>query len=188
MFLPEIGQSHTDEGFDELCVQSGSELDGATSEAVMQRKEKGGREASVAESKAEEIIYKIDDPANRYDFLCVEGVACAIKAFIGGMQPPRFVALPPPAGERLEIRIIAAVASVRLVVVCACLRSITSNRASYNSFIAGNDRRCMPAPLPPARNSPLGQDKLHMNLYQQRTLVGIGTHGMDTVTAPFTYD
>jgi phenylalanyl-tRNA synthetase beta chain len=149
VFLPEIGQSHTDEGFDELCVQSGSELDGATSEAVMQRKEKGGREASVAESKAEEIIYKIDDPANRYDFLCVEGVARAIKTFIGGMQPPRFVALPPPAGERLEMRITAAVASVRLVVVCACLRSITSNRASYNSFIAGNDRRCMPAPLPP---------------------------------------
>lgn len=43
-------------------------------------------------------------------------------------------------------------------------------------------------PPAPACNSPLGQDKLHMNLYQQRTLVGIGTHGMDTVTAPFTYD
>ena len=81
----QIGQSYTDEGFDELCFQFGIELDEVTSEAVMQRKEKGDREASVAESKAEEIIYKIDDPANRYDFLCVEGVACAIKAFIGGM-------------------------------------------------------------------------------------------------------
>ena len=101
------------------------ELDGATSEAVMQRKEKGGREASVAESKAEEIIYKIDDPANRYDFLCVEGVARAIKAFIGGMQPPRFVALPPPAGERLEMRITAAVASVGPS--CCCVRLLAQH-------------------------------------------------------------
>jgi hypothetical protein len=77
------------------------------------------------------------------------------------MQPPRFVALPPPAGERLEMRITAAVASVRPVVVCACLRSITSNRASYNSFIAGNDRRCMPAPCPHTQLTPRSRQAAH---------------------------
>ncbi len=131
----QIGRAYTDEGFDELCFQFGIELDEVTSEAVMQRKEKGDREASVAESKAEEIIYKIDVPANRYDLLCVEGIARALKIFIGGMQPPRFVSLPPPSSGRLEMRVTAAVASVRPVVVCACLRNITFTRASYNSFI-----------------------------------------------------
>jgi phenylalanyl-tRNA synthetase beta chain len=130
----QIGRTYTDEGFDELCFQFGIELDEVTSEAVMQRKEKGDREASVNESKAEEIIYKIDVPANRYDLLCVEGIARALKIFIGGMEPPQFVALPPSSG-RLEMHVTAAVASVRPIVVCACLRNITFNRASYNSFI-----------------------------------------------------
>jgi phenylalanyl-tRNA synthetase beta chain len=131
----QIGRTYTDEGFDELCFQFGIELDEVTSEAVMQRKEKGDRDASVSESKAEEIIYKIDVPANRYDLLCVEGIARALKIFIGGMEPPRFVALPAPSSGRLEMHVTAAVASIRPVVVCACLRGITFSRASYNSFI-----------------------------------------------------
>jgi phenylalanyl-tRNA synthetase beta chain len=133
----QIGQSYTDEGFDELCFQFGIELDEVTSEAVMQRKEKGDREASVSESKAEEIIYKIDVPANRYDLLCVEGIARALKIFIGGMQPPRFTAIQTPSSPpgRIVMHVTPAVASIRPVVVCACLRGITFNRASYNSFI-----------------------------------------------------
>ena len=32
------------------------------------------------------------------------------------------------------------------------------------------------------------QDKLHQNLARQRTLVAIGTHDMDTLKGPFTYE
>lgn len=32
------------------------------------------------------------------------------------------------------------------------------------------------------------QDKLHQNLARQRTLVAIGTHDLDTIKGPFTYD
>ena len=32
------------------------------------------------------------------------------------------------------------------------------------------------------------QDKLHQNLARQRTLVAIGTHDLDTVKGPFTYE
>ena len=177
----QIGRTYTDEGFDELCFQFGIELDEVTSEAVMQRKEKGDREASVAESKAEEIIYKIDVPANRYDLLCVEGIARALKIFIGGMQPPRYVSLPPPSSGRLEMRATAAVAAVRPVVVCACLRNITFTRASYNSFIELQVASSLPRlTLQPPY---IAQDKLHMNLCRQRTLVSIGTHDMDTVSS-----
>lgn len=32
------------------------------------------------------------------------------------------------------------------------------------------------------------QDKLHFNICRQRTLVAIGTHDLDTVEPPFTYN
>ena len=32
------------------------------------------------------------------------------------------------------------------------------------------------------------QDKLHQNLARQRTLVAIGTHDLDTIKTPFTYE
>lgn len=32
------------------------------------------------------------------------------------------------------------------------------------------------------------QDKLHQNLCRQRTLVSMGTHDLDTVKGPFTYE
>lgn len=51
----------------------------------------------------------------------------------------------------------------------AVLRNFRMNKASYNSFIDL-------------------QDKLHMNLCRQRTLVAIGTHDLDTVRGPFTYE
>lgn len=32
------------------------------------------------------------------------------------------------------------------------------------------------------------QDKLHQNIARKRTLVAIGTHDLDTIQGPFTYD
>jgi phenylalanyl-tRNA synthetase beta chain len=49
------------------------------------------------------------------------------------------------------------------------LRNITFDKARYESFIAL-------------------QDKLNQNLARQRTLVSIGTHDLDTVQGPFTYE
>jgi phenylalanyl-tRNA synthetase beta chain len=51
----------------------------------------------------------------------------------------------------------------------AILRNIKFDQARYASFIAL-------------------QDKLHQNLARQRTLVSIGTHDLDTVKGPFTYE
>ena len=52
---------------------------------------------------------------------------------------------------------------------CAILRNIKFTKARYESFIAL-------------------QDKLHANLARQRTLVAIGTHDLDTIEGPFTYE
>lgn len=51
----------------------------------------------------------------------------------------------------------------------AILRNVRFDQARYESFIAL-------------------QDKLHQNLARQRTLVAIGTHDLDKIQGPFTYD
>lgn len=49
-----------------------------TSEQEMLRKEHGGQENKDA---SDEVLYKIDIPANRYDMLCLEGIARALNVF-----------------------------------------------------------------------------------------------------------
>ena len=58
---------------------------------------------------------------------------------------------------------------VRPFVVCAVLRDVTFDAARYNSFIDL-------------------QDKLHQNICRKRTLVAIGTHDLDKLQGPFTYE
>lgn len=58
---------------------------------------------------------------------------------------------------------------IREFVVCAILRGVTLTKDSYNSFIDL-------------------QDKLHQNICRKRSLVSVGTHDMDTIVGPFTYD
>jgi len=36
------------------------------------------------------VIYKIDIPANRYDMLCLEGIARALNIFLGREAPPAY--------------------------------------------------------------------------------------------------
>lgn len=58
---------------------------------------------------------------------------------------------------------------IRPYVSGAIFRNIHLDEARYESFIAL-------------------QDKLHQNLARQRTLVSIGTHDLDTLQGPFTYE
>lgn len=58
---------------------------------------------------------------------------------------------------------------IRPFVSGAILRGVKFDKARYESFIAL-------------------QDKLHQNLARQRTLVSIGTHDLDTIRGPFTYE
>lgn len=51
-----------------------------TSEKQMLSKEQG-ESAAVQSSASEDIIYRIDIPANRYDLLCLEGLVSALLVF-----------------------------------------------------------------------------------------------------------
>lgn len=61
-----------------------------TSEKEILRKEHGKEESASIADASEEIIYKIDIPANRYDMLCLEGIARALNVFKGRIQAPNY--------------------------------------------------------------------------------------------------
>ena len=79
-----IGQSFTDEEFDNLCFEFGIELDDVTTEKdiVYNEQKKEGINLSS------EILYKIEVAANRYNLLCLEGLALALKIFLEKQKMP----------------------------------------------------------------------------------------------------
>lgn len=44
---------------------------------------KGAGARGAGEAASTEVVYKIDIPANRYDLLCIEGLARALRVFLG---------------------------------------------------------------------------------------------------------
>ena len=127
----------------------------------MLRKEQGAKGAGEQLAEAsEEVIYKIDIPANRYDMLCLEGIARALNVFRGRAAAPVFtLANAGVPRERLTVK--PATVLVRPFAVAAVLRGVVFDAARYNSFIDL-------------------QDKLHQNLCRQRARSQIshvdGTH------------
>lgn len=60
-----------------------------TSEKEMMRKELSASNQDLSDA-SDEVIYKIDIPANRYDMLCLEGISRALNIFLGRVQPPNY--------------------------------------------------------------------------------------------------
>ncbi|KAG0637282.1 hypothetical protein HOY80DRAFT_281842 [Tuber brumale] len=112
---------------------------------------------------------KIEIPANRYDMLCHEGISLMLNIFRGKASVPNYRVVAPPNGEVHQITIHEETTKIRPYVSAAVLRGIKFTQDRYDSFIAL-------------------QDKLHQNLCRQRTLVSMGTHDLDTVKGPFTYE
>lgn len=117
---------------------------------------------AAATQASEEVIYRIDIPANRYDMLCLEGIARALNVFRGLSRPPRYrlADMAGKAPQRLAIE--RETALVRPFAVAAVLRGVRFDKSRYDSFIDL-------------------QDKLHQNLCRQRSLVAIGTHDLSKV-------
>ncbi|KAF4532390.1 hypothetical protein B566_EDAN004471 [Ephemera danica] len=161
-----LGKSYTDEEFHNLCFEFGLELDEVTTEKQMISKEQG---ESKSEGASEEVIYRIDIPANRYDLLCLEGLVLGLQVFHGKMTIPKFKAVQPKNGKPLQLIVKPDTARIRPYAVAAVLRGVSLTKAAYNSFIDL-------------------QDKLHQNLCRKRSLVAIGTHDLDRIEAPFYYD
>ncbi len=165
-----LGRTYTDNEFDELCFEFGVELDEITSEREEALKSSTAKlSKSEIAALSENVIYKIDMPANRYDLLCIEGLSRALKIFLGDMDAPTYEVISVPEDKMEVMTVKPATAQIRPFVVCAILKDVKFDEQRYKSFIEL-------------------QDQLHRNLCRQRTLVAIGTHDMDTVKGPFSYD
>lgn len=138
-----LGQTYTTEEFDELCFEFGIELDEDT-------------EGQTAPGERPEL--KIEIGANRYDMLCIEGIARALNIFSGKEKIPDYRLV--EAKEPYVIHVDANTEEVRPYVAGAVLRNLKFDQSRYDSFIAL-------------------QDKLHSNLCRNRSLVAIGTHDLD---------
>lgn len=158
-----LGQEYTTEEFDQLCFDYGLELDEDTTEEVEEATRKG--------LPAERPQLKIEIPANRYDLLCIEGIARALRVFLGKSEAPLYRLVYPPVGESalLTVSISPETSKIRPLFACAILRNVKFTPRSYASFMDL-------------------QDKLHQNICRRRQLVAIGTHDLDTLTAPFRYE
>ncbi|KAI9369970.1 hypothetical protein BJX61DRAFT_120209 [Aspergillus egyptiacus] len=155
----ELGRDYTTEEFDELCFEFGIELDEDTTNS----------DRPIVNGVQEPPQLKIEIPANRYDLLCFEGIALMLNIFLGRRPLPKYKLAEPPKGELQTIIVKEDTMKIRPLVSGAILRNVTFDQARYESFIAL-------------------QDKLHQNLARQRTLVSIGTHDLDTIQGPFTYE
>ncbi|KAF7721278.1 phenylalanine--tRNA ligase subunit beta [Apophysomyces ossiformis] len=157
-----LEREYTPEEFFELCFRFGIELEEDTTEAL----EKGGAEAAGLPQRPQ---LKIDIPANRYDLLCQEGIQRALRVFEGKQKPPVYKLVKPADGKLQRIIVKPETAQIRPAIVGAILRNITFTQERYESFIDL-------------------QDKLHNNICRKRTLASMGTHDLDTIQGPFTYE
>nr|XP_022906713.1 phenylalanine--tRNA ligase beta subunit [Onthophagus taurus] len=163
-----LGRVYSDDEFQKLCFEFGLELDEVTTEKQMITKEQG-EDSQLTADASEDVIYRIDIPANRYDLLCLEGLVLGLLVFQKKMSPPIFKALKPPEGSIQRLIIQPNTAKIRPHAVAAVLRNMYFTQDSYNSFIDL-------------------QDKLHQNICRKRSLVAIGTHDLDMIEGPFIYD
>ncbi|KAH3680355.1 hypothetical protein WICPIJ_008314 [Wickerhamomyces pijperi] len=145
-----LGQTYTSEEFDELCFEFGIELDEDTTDSVQ---------------PGERPQLKIEIPANRYDMLCIEGIAQSLNEFLSRKATPAYKLVAPTTSLTVD----ASTAPLRPYAAAAILRNVTFTERSYQSFISL-------------------QDKLHTNLCRNRTLVAMGTHNLDALAPPFTYE
>lgn len=154
-----LGQEYTTEEFDELCFEFGLELDEDTTDS----------ERPIVNGVQEPPQLKIEVPANRYDLLCFEGISLMLNIFRGHVPAPNYRLVQPPNSQLETLVVKPETQRIRPYVSGAVLRNIHFDQARYDSFIAL-------------------QDKLHQNLARQRTLVSIGTHDLDQLQGPFSYE
>lgn len=159
-----IGQNFTDEEFDNLCFEFGIELDEVTSEKEMFQNEQN----KEGEHLSTDVLYKIEVGANRYDLLCLEGLALALRVFLQKQKMPDIKPLNVLPEEERQLIVYDSVNEVRPVGLSAILRDINFTNDTLKGFMDL-------------------QDKLHNNICRGRKLVSMGTHDLDTVKGPFTY-
>lgn len=156
--------STADEEFEDLCFDYGLEIEmGNGDDMMMARIDKDGNNVDMKNV----AIYKVEVPANRYDLLCLEGIAMALRCYLHSEPLPVFKVTEPAKREVIIVK--PETKEVREFVVSCILRNVNFDIQSFNSFIDL-------------------QDKLHQNICRRRMLCSLGTHDYDLVQGPVTYE
>ncbi|KAJ0081802.1 hypothetical protein Patl1_11970 [Pistacia atlantica] len=171
-----LGKEYTQKEFEDLCFRFGIELDDVTTEKAIIRKEKH-LDKEEEEEGDEEVIYKIEVPANRYDLLCLEGIALSLRIFNEQQEMPTYKVANIDKKAMLQMHVKPETSMIRPFVVCAVLRNMSFDEVSYNSFIDL-------------------QDKLHQNICRlggwenvgEEPLLRLALMTLDTLEGPFTYE
>lgn len=146
-----------------MCFEYGIELDDITTEKEMMEKEQSKKK----ENLSEDVLYRIEVPANRYDLLCPEGLSMALRVFLG-LAPVQNYHINNTVNPLNQLIIDPSVNKVRPFACSAILRNIKFTNETLINFMEL-------------------QDKLHHNVCRGRSLVSMGTHDLDTIKGPFTY-
>ena len=115
-----LGQTMTEQEFDELCFEFGLELD------------------EVVHEDDGKITYKIEVGANRYDLLCLEGLVRNLLIFQGKMKVPKYKSVKPKNPQKLIID--SSTAVIRPHCLLATIRNIKFTKEIYDSFIDLQDK------------------------------------------------
>ncbi|KAI5172374.1 phenylalanyl-tRNA synthetase beta chain [Pancytospora epiphaga] len=107
-------------------------------------------------------MYKFDIAANRYDLLCLEGLVTALRSFMNGT---RYLNIQPSSPK---ITVVKAPTNERQHIACGVIRNLKLSKETYDSIIAY-------------------QDKLHLSIGRNRSVVAIGTHDLDKIGSKIEY-
>lgn len=121
-----------------------------------------GLELDEIYTEDNEIKYKIDVPANRYDLLCLRGLVCGLNAYIRNIQKASL------AVQKTKETVLGIRPSARPYIKIAILKGVNLEDGGYADLINF-------------------QDKLHQGLGLNRSLMAIGTHDYDKTVRPYKY-
>lgn len=187
-----IGKQFTDVEFDELCFEFGVEVDDIMSQVI---------EYTGDGSKEEHIVYVIAIPANRYDLLCIEGFARALRIFLGLESAPVSFFLITTNRKRIINNHINHSAPFiflfrffllgqmyrRTIPAVPQLMLVENSTEQIRPFVVCAVLRGVTFDKKKYKSFIDLQEKLHQNICRKRTYVAIGTHDLDTLNGPFKY-
>lgn len=124
---------------------------------------------------------KVEIPANRYDLLCLEGLARALRVFLELEPAPTYTLSVP---EKLQEVYVEASVCQRFGLRDGADAQTSPLRPYFASCIL---RLARPMNTLEYESFIDLQDKLHQNLCRQRRFVAIGTHDLDTIEGPYRY-
>ena len=101
--------------------------------------------------------------------LCIEGLVKALRVYLGKESGPLYCIASPKQKERMKVVVKSETSQIRPFVVAAILRDVNITQEAYDSFIEF-------------------QDKLHGSIGRKRSLVSMGTHDMDKIEWPVSYE